>query len=152
MNDTKRKIIRSGGIHEITFESGGSFLDWLTFLTNPLNLEPGLPDLTLIPDSRAMDDSAIKVSFERQRASLSSLKMHLDCYMGDLNSLFEDPDNEPIEIIRLIECETSKPRYLRKWLFNLALHPGLEELHFPFRNAQLTDWLAQLDNRRQSRW
>lgn len=143
-NETRKRVIRYGGTYEITLESGEWFTDWLQFLTNPLNLQPGLPDLTIILDGRSMNDAAIKVSFDKNKASLRSLKMELDGYLGDPDDLYKEPGPTEKETFRLVDGKPLRPPHFRKWVFNLFLHTELQELQVPFPNNELPDLFAGL--------
>jgi hypothetical protein len=150
-NFTKRakQILLGGGTHEMTIESGESFFDWLPFLTNPLNLQPGLPDLTLVLDSRRMDESVLNVTFDKNKASLRSMKLELRDFHEGYTDIFLDNDNDTKEFTKLIESTTMSPRCFRKWIFNLFLHTELEELQVPFANTELPDLFAILAIRKK---
>ena len=50
--EEKLLIMQAGGTYEIPLETHETFLDWLPFITNPLNLQPGLPYSTIIMDKQ----------------------------------------------------------------------------------------------------
>ncbi len=141
-NEERQMIMLTGGIYEIPLETQETFLDWLAFVSNPLNLKPGLPDLIIIMDSRRMDDSAIKVSFHKNKASLRSFKLELTDFSEGNPYYFRDTD--PREKRSLVDGKPLHPNHLKKWVFNLFLHTELEELHLPFPNSELPDLFAMV--------
>lgn len=141
-NEERQIILQAGGMYEIPLETKDTFLDWLLFITNPLNLKPGLPDLTIIMDSRSMDDSTIKVSFDKNKASLSSMNLELTGYSEGYSYYWQDTD--PREKKSLVDGKPLHPNHLKKWVFNLFLHTELQELHLPFPNSELPDLFAMV--------
>lgn len=141
-NEERQMIMLAGGIYEISLETKDTFLDWLAFISNPLNLKPGLPDLTIIQDSRSMDDSFIKVSFDKNKASLRSFKLELTGYSEGNPYYFQDTN--PREKKSLVDGKPLYPNHLKKWVFNLFLHTELLELHLPFPNSELPALFAMV--------
>ncbi|MCW5909425.1 MAG: leucine-rich repeat domain-containing protein [Cyclobacteriaceae bacterium] len=139
-NAAKQNIIRGGGTHKITDKTGDSLVDWLTFLTDPINLDPGLPDLTVSTDLMVFEDITIIVSFDKDRASLRSLKFDLAGF-DDYTEIFRGTDTHTVTTTS-VEGESLNPHHLRKWIFNLFLHTELEELQVSFLNTELPDLFA----------
>lgn len=129
-NETKKKIIQYGGTHEMNKDIQEYFVEWLVFLTNPVNLLPALPDLTLRIDSRQLDYSSISISFNQQKASIRSMKFELiDWHEGSTEIFLDEPDQK--KNINLIDGKPKDICTTKKWVFNLFLHSGLEELELP---------------------
>lgn len=103
--------------------SPDAFEKWLAFVTDPQNLRPGLPKLTVyFGDARFC---WIEVTFDSTRASLRSFELELNYVDDDYAlSLFTD------------------------WLPNLFLHPSLEELRCPFPVTELPDLFHKVPNLR----
>ncbi|HZY79294.1 MAG TPA: leucine-rich repeat domain-containing protein [Cyclobacteriaceae bacterium] len=142
-NVAKQKVILRGGEHEMIKETGETFVEWLTFLTDPKNLHAGLPDLTISIDGRNLDYSTISVSFDSRKASLRSLKFDLtDFSVGDID-IFQSVDKHTARITSA-ETELVNPHQLRRWIFNLSLNTELEELRVPFVNTELPDVFGTL--------
>lgn len=127
-NAAKQKIVEKGGIHGLSSNSDETFVEWLTFLTNPSNLKPGLPDLTI-----HYGNSSINVSFDSWKPSLRSLKLELPDRDLTHTNLFQNP-------------ESKHTHQIRKWVIDLFMHTELEELKLPFRNAGLPDLFHSLPN------
>lgn len=127
-NAAKQNIIQKGGTHNLSLQHDETFDEWLTFLTNPEHLQPGLPDIIIKHGA-----SSIIASFDSWKPSLRSLKLELTDY--DLNStnLFQ-------------RAESTYTHHLREWIIALFLNSELEELTIPFRNAELPDLFDQLAN------
>lgn len=141
-NKAKQKIIREGGVYALTVEKDETLLEWLTFLTNPQHLQPGLPELTILLDGYP-SGSSINVSFDKNKTSLRSLKLKLSDFITEKTNLFQNTDPQAEDTLSA-ESESSNPQRLREWIFNLFLHTGLEELQVPFRNTELPDRFATL--------
>lgn len=144
--DEVHEILRKGGTHELSNESGESFLAWMNFISDPLNMEPGLPDLKIVADSLTMDESAIMVSFAEEKASIRSLELQLQ-YNHHFIDLVVDSDFGQDEIIQLTERCTKRPQYVRKWLTNLFLHSGLEECHVQTPDPGRPELIALFDEK-----
>lgn len=127
-NKAKKSILLYGGTHEMDKDKREYFDEWLIFLANPLNLQPGLPDLTLTVDSGQLDDSFIRMSFDRNKASIRSMKFELiHWHEGSTNLFLNDSEKK----ISGIDGKPKDPCHIKKWIFNLFLHSGLEELELP---------------------
>src|SRR5690606_9903890 len=126
-NKVKSSLVEKGGTHFITIETGDSIVDWLTYLTDPANLRPGLPDfrLQLMRSGRVENDVSVEVSFDPDVASLSSLKIRLTQHLKKSTSIFLN--------------RNSSGDTPRTWIRNLLEHPGLKELHLPFMIDELPD-------------
>lgn len=135
-NEAKQKIIQKGGIHKLVSGADESLVEWLTFLTNPANLQPGLPDLTI--------NSSLIVSFDSWKPSLLSLKLELTDYELSNTNLFHYPDfyNKNTAVA---DTE-SGILYLREWVINLFQNTELEELQLPFQHPELPDLFNALAN------
>ncbi len=144
--DEMREILRKGATHELSNESGESFLVWMNFISDPLNLEPGLPDLKIVADSLTMDESAIMVSFAEERASIRSLELQFQ-YHHHFIDLVVDSDFDQDETTQLTERCTTRPQYVRKWLTNLFLHSGLEKFHLQSIDPGRSDLVALFDEK-----
>lgn len=96
---------------------------WLSLVTDPQNLRPGLPKLTIyFGDARFC---WIEVSFDSAKASLRSFTLELNYVDDDYAlSLFTD------------------------WVANLFLHPSLEELRVAFPIPELPDLFHKVPNLR----
>lgn len=127
-NEAKQRIIQQGGTHELTHDSDVTFVEWLTFLTNPENLQPGLPDIIIKHYT-----SVINVSFDNWKPSLRSLKLELTDYDLNNTNLFQ-------------QLNSPNPPLIRQWVTNLFLNTELEELQIPFQNAELPDQFNSLTN------
>lgn len=141
-SEAKKKIIRQGGTHELMPESNEYFDEWLLFLTNPVNLRAGLPDFTIALDSRRMDSSTIRVSFDKNKASLRVLKLDLTDFHDGNTEIFQETD--PAEKKSLVDGAPAMPDHLRKWVFNLLLHTELRELHIQFLNRKIEAGLHEV--------
>lgn len=127
-NEAMRKIIQYGGTHEMNLDLLEYFPEWLIFLSNPLNLQPGLPDLTLTLDFRKMDSSNLNLSFNEKKASIRSLKFELvDFHTDNTDFFLEDSEKRT----SLLDGKPKDICRIQKWVFNLFLHSGLEELELP---------------------
>ncbi len=127
-NEAKQRIIQQGGTHKLTHDSDVTFVEWLTFLTNPENLQPGLPDIIIKHYT-----SVINVSFDNWKPSLRSLKLELTDYDLNNTNLFQ-------------QLKSPNPPLIRQWVTNLFLNIELEELQIPFQNAELPDQFDSLTN------
>lgn len=135
-NEAKQKIIQQGGTHKLGPASDVTLVEWLTFLTNPANLQPGLPDLTI--------NSSLIVSFDSWKPSLRSLKLELrDNELSNTN-LFHYPDSYN-KNTAVADAE-SGILHLREWVINLFQNTELEELRLPFQHAELPDLFNALAN------
>lgn len=128
--EAKKEIIRYGGAHLMNRNANEYFDEWLLFLTNPLNLQSNLPDLTIIFDGQIFGDSYIRISFSKTKASIRSLKFELQEILFESTDLFLD-EPDPKKIISLIDGKPTDPCRIKKWMFNLFLHSELEELELP---------------------
>ncbi len=127
-NEAKKRILQYGGNHEMNLDLLEYFPEWLIFLSNPLNLQPGLPDLTLTLDFRKMDTSYLDLSFNENKASIRSLKFELVDFHTDNTDFFLEDSEKSHSFV------DGKPKdncRIKKWVFNLFLHSGLEELELP---------------------
>lgn len=127
-NEAKQRIIQRGGTHALMRDSDVTFVEWLTFLTNPENLQPGLPDIIIRHYT-----SVINVSFDNWKPSLRSLKLELTRYELNNTNLFQ-------------QLKSLNPPLIRQWVTNLFLNTELEELQIPFQNAELPDQFNSLTN------
>lgn len=133
-NEMKKKLIRKGGSHT----TNEPFGDWLTFLTNPMNLEAGLPDVEIRTDLIYFEDGSIKISFDQHKASLRSLTVVLPPF-DEVNvaTFIDDPQTAEADTV-------TNPHRLKKWIFNLFLNTELEELRVPFLIPELPDQFDKL--------
>ncbi len=128
--EAKKEIIRYGGAHLMNRNAKEYFDEWLLFLTNPLNLQSNLPDLTLIMDGEIFGDSYLRISLSKTKASIRSLKFELQENLFESTDLFLD-EPDPKKNINLIDGKPTAPCRIKKWMFNLFLHSELEELELP---------------------
>ena len=96
---------------------------WLAFVTNPQNLVPNLPKLTIYFGEARF--SWIEVSFDSTQASLRSFTLELN-YVDDDYAL----------------------SLFTNWVANLFLHPSLEELRVAFPIRELPDLFHKVPNLR----
>lgn len=102
------EILAAGGVTDQPLESTA---EWLSFLTNPQNLQPGLSDLTVYFGEARF--SFVEVTFDSSQPSLRSFKLELN---------YVDDERIPID-----------------WVPGLFRHPGLEELYVALPVSELPD-------------
>lgn len=129
----KHQILLKGGEYE---EVRDTLEEWLNFLTNLDNLQPGLPELTVYYG--AYPENFINVTYHSTRASLHSLKLELET-IDDSLTLFLEPNPEVRAEMLATESGIINPDCLKAWIFNLFDHSELEELSVPFKNQFLPD-------------
>lgn len=133
-DEEKINILRHGGTHTIAHEKGETIFDWISFITDPINLQPGLPDLTVITEYVYFEDSTLMVTFDQNKASLRSLKFELNGIDEDNTDIFFDPNR----------TGSTNQSHLNKWIFNLFRHTELKELRITFLSTELPDLLGSL--------
>ena len=138
------QILETGGEFD---ESVDSIDRWLAFLTNPKNLRPGLPDLTIyFGDARFC---SVAVTFDSMQASLCSLKVELN-YLDDeyVLAIFQETDSSASGVVPTDTGSASNPNRLKEWIFGLFLHPTLEALELAFHVPELPDLFHKIPSLR----
>jgi Leucine-rich repeat (LRR) protein len=131
----KHQILLAGGTYD---DEVDQVTTWLDFLTNPRNLRPGLPSLTVyFGFDRFM---TVEVSFDESRPSLRSLKLDLD-FAGYERSFFQETDPSKLT---MAADRANNPHHWRDWIFGIFQQTELEELDVLFVNTELPDLFHQL--------
>jgi Leucine-rich repeat (LRR) protein len=133
----KHQVILKGGQYD---DSDDTVEGWLNFLTDPNNLQPGLPNLTVAVGEWLI--YFIHVSFDKTKSSLSSIKLELNSYDDSEISIFRDPN--PPDAIPSNTTGASNPHHLRNWVFGLFEQPELESLEIPFLTPELPNLFDRL--------
>jgi len=133
----KHPVLQKGGQYD---DTDGSVESWLDFLTNPENLSPGLPNLTLAVGE--WNVFFIHVSFATTRASLRSFTVELNSFDDSEVPFFRDP-HAP-DAIPNGTAFGANPHHLKSWVFALFQHTEIERLEIPFLCPELPDLFDQL--------
>ena len=136
----KHQILLKGGSYD---EHQDTVQNWLTFLTDPANLQLGLPNLALAIGE--WNIFYIRASFDKTKASLLGLTLELNSFDESEVSIFRDP-NPADTIPNDSTTGVSNPHHLHKWVFDLFKHSALEVLEIPFLIPELPDLFDKLPN------
>jgi hypothetical protein len=125
----KLKVLQNGGTFD---DEVDQITPWLDFLTNPDNLRPGLPSLTVFFGFDRF--ITVESSFDEAKPSLRSLKVLLD-FAGYQLSFFQETD--PAK-------QAMSADHWRDWISGIFRQTELEELEVLFMNKVLPDLFHQL--------
>ncbi len=134
----KHQILLKGGSYD---ETNDTAENWLNFLTDPNNLQPALPDLTIAVGE--WNIFFIHVSFDKTKSSIRSIKLELSSYDDSEVSIFRDP-NPPDTTPKSTTSGISNPHHLHHWVFGIFKQTELVRLEIPFLVSELPDLFDNL--------
>ncbi len=134
----KHQILLQGGSFD---EPNDTVENWLTYLTDPANLQPGLPNLTIAVGE--WNIFYIHVVFDKTKPSLHALRLELNSFDESEAPIFRNPnpaDTAPAHAI----TEFPNPYHLHQWVFQLFEQSELVTLEIPFLTPELPDLFHRL--------
>jgi Leucine-rich repeat (LRR) protein len=134
----KHQILLKGGSFD---ESNDTVENWLTFLTDTTNLQPGLPNLTIAVGE--WNIFYIHVVFDKAKPSLHALRLELNSFDESEVPIFRDPnpaDTAPAHALTGLP----NPYHLHQWVFQLFEQRELVTLEVPFLTPELPDLFDKL--------